>query len=140
MNINTLLSLSPIIAILVGLVGWPIVHWLNSSRDAKNKKREIRINFLLAAYRSIDNGIRSIPYICENIKYFDSESFEKAISDVQLLGTESQIEKAKQLCLDMNRGNPYDPEPLLKDLRNELRKELGLKQSDIEFFFSFAKQ
>ena len=104
--------------VLSALLGWVIAHKLTSKRDLYNKKREIRINFLIEAYRKLERSIHN------NV----GEDFEKAISDIQLLGSKHQVELAKDAAVQFARNKNVDLENLLFDLRESLRSELNLEK------------
>ena len=49
MNWNLLFPL--LVTTIVALAGWWIAHSLSASRDQRNKRREVRLGFLLEAFR-----------------------------------------------------------------------------------------
>ena len=80
-----------IIAAFIGAIA-TIVSWYLSSRDLKkhdreNKKREIRLQFLIDAYRKIESsGNRPIEPDTEYAR-----NIESAIGDIQLLDRKSVV-------------------------------------------------
>ena len=121
----------------VGLFGYFVVHVLDSERDRLSRQRELRTGYLLEAYRKIetvcarkDPGKLSARYI---------RGIESAFADIQLLGTQKQIELAKESIREIEQRSQSDPRILLIDLRNELRGELQLPPlstdpADVEHF------
>ncbi len=45
-----------LISTIVIFLGWFIVNWLNSTRDRENKLRDIKIEYLINAYRNLANS------------------------------------------------------------------------------------
>ncbi len=121
--------IGPTLAALVAIVGWGISHALTSKRDLNSEKRKIRINFMIEAYRKLENGS------CRGSnqeKY--SEQFHSAIADIQLLGSPEQVEIARKIAarLGIKSGKPITINELLIALRSELRKELNLPEVGTE--------
>ncbi len=50
-NLNIAAIIPLIITAVVAVVGWFIVHELSISRDIKNKRIELKIKYLIEAYR-----------------------------------------------------------------------------------------
>jgi hypothetical protein len=53
--------------------------------------------------------------------------FEKAVADIQLFGTPKQVELAQAFALGFAENGTHSLDPLLNELRQELRKELNLE-------------
>lgn len=126
---NELLKWAPLVgpalAALVAIIGFGIVHLLTSRRERKADKRKVRVDFMIEAYRKLENGS------CRGAnaaKY--SEQFHSAIADIQLLGSPSQVEVAKAIALALGSGTgkQISINDLLNVLRTELRSELDLPQ------------
>ncbi len=120
--------------ILVALVGYAIVHMLSTWRDRENKKREIRVKFLINSYERLTRVVRETPW-----KFDD---FQQVLADIQLMGTPSQIVEAEKLSLQvpkaMKSSGPeaeLDLGPLLHEFRNDLRAELSMEPIDKEFIW-----
>ena len=56
----------------------------------------------------------------------EKAGIERAVSDIQLFGSTSQINLAKGFIESMNKNSFGDPRNVLATLRNDLRKELDL--------------
>nr|VFJ91468.1 MAG: hypothetical protein BECKH772A_GA0070896_100326 [Candidatus Kentron sp. H]VFJ92610.1 MAG: hypothetical protein BECKH772B_GA0070898_1003129 [Candidatus Kentron sp. H]VFJ99337.1 MAG: hypothetical protein BECKH772C_GA0070978_100317 [Candidatus Kentron sp. H] len=110
--------------VIVAFSGWFVVHVLNASRDRRNKRREIRVKYLIEAYRNLESASNRGPIHGTS---FGSRS-ESAIADIQLLGTEGQIRMAKEVATAIaeKHANSDVIRALLMSLRDELRKELDL--------------
>ncbi len=107
----------------VAVVGWWIGHTLNTYRDRRNKRREIRVQYLIEAYRHLESGTcRGSIHATEF-----AAPFESAIADIQLLGSMQQARMAKELASAIaNRHEGASAGPLLMSLRDALREELDL--------------
>jgi hypothetical protein len=128
-----LLSWSPLVgpalAAFVAIVGYALTHSLASRRDLRNEKRTIRINFMIDAYRRLEDGS------CrgdDQEKY--SDAFHSAIADIQLLGSPAQVEIAQKIAFAIGSGTgiPIPINDLLNALREELRSELDLPRLGID--------
>jgi hypothetical protein len=114
-----------IIPILSALLGLIIGHWLSLRRDFENKKREIRVNYLIEAYRKLERGATP------NAKNFNKGDFESAIADIQMLGNPEQVIIAYEFAIKASQGDGSKLQKLLENLRMELRKELSIKNNKI---------
>ncbi len=45
---------------IIVVVGWFVAHQFNVYRDRQNKRRDLRVNFLLDAYRGVVEGERPL--------------------------------------------------------------------------------
>ena len=117
----------------VAILGWLAGHSLNVRRDRQNKRQEIRVHYLIEAYRRLEGGTCRGPIHGTEI----GKEFESAIADVQLFGTDEQARMAKELATAIaNRQEHASAGPLLMSLRNALRHELDLgaiKEEPIHF-------
>lgn len=102
----------------VVIIGWFINGWLASKREFKNKQREVRINYLIEAYRSIASATNRFEATSDEHR----RRIEAAIEDIQLLGNTAQLEALNRL-LDRNDNNFND---IIASLRGGLREELKL--------------
>ena len=126
---------------ILGVGGWYAVNCLNKSRDIENKKREIKIEYLIKAYRSIQEcsgyPIMALTQASEkDIKR--TEALEQAMTDIQLFGSIYQVREAREVCKKVeqtmndsgSRKFEWNADELLLDIRRELRKELLLEETD----------
>lgn len=105
----------------VAIVGWYAAHRLASSRDRLNKRRDLRVQYLIEAYRQLEfvSNRRITPDTAPD--------FEKAIADIQLFGTPPQVALAHEFATNFARKGTHSLDPLLNHLRNSLREELNLE-------------
>ncbi|MFI4940891.1 MAG: hypothetical protein ACHP7O_11200, partial [Burkholderiales bacterium] len=99
-----------------------VAHQFNVYRDRKNKRRDMIVQYLLEAYRRLESAAHREKTEEQAI------AFESAVADIQLLGTFMQISAmvkcANALASSGGTGTTIDE--VLRVLRNNLRKELGL--------------
>lgn len=122
MTLDKITAVVQALGVLVAAVGWPVIYWLDLRRDREAKRRDLRIQYLIDAWRSIEYLV--------NRQIIDDrfrETIEKALADVQLFGTPNQIQLAQDFARQYSSNGTADIQPLLNDLRNELRRELRLK-------------
>ena len=112
----------PICTAIAGLVGG---HFFADRRENLKRKREIRIEYLVSAYRKLEKGATPTS------KEYSSGEFEAAISDIQLFGNHEQVILAHKFCQAAANGDGSLLQKLLENIREELRKELGVKQSKL---------
>jgi len=109
------------IAAVIVVIGWYVVHYLSTKRDQTNKRRDLRVQYLIEAYRRLEYaGNRPMT---EEV----APDFERAVADIQLFGTPKQVELAQTFALGFAEKGTHPLDPLLNELRNELRKELKLE-------------
>lgn len=108
-----------IIMALVAIAGWFIVNKLSIARDIKNKRTELKIKYLIEAYRRLENvSHRGNP---------NMQDFESAIADIQLFGTRRQAELAQEIAKEFAEKKTVSLDALLADLRGDLRELLHLE-------------
>ena len=125
-----------LVAIVIGLGGWYVVHRLTSSRDQLNRRNDLKVEYLLKAYRSLSNAAnRASP------DEFASQ-FEEAVSDIQLLGSPRQIELLhKALSETDSEGGHMGVNDVLEELRCDLRNELALEKTSTKAkYFRFNRR
>src|ERR1700730_8658935 len=114
-------SVPLIVTAAVAIFGWFAVHQLTTSRDRRNKRREMRLSMMLDAYRVLA-GSAHRPFIGQA-----ALDVERALESIQLLGTSRQIELAQRLIKEFADHQGVAWHPLLVDLRDSLRAELELE-------------
>ena len=71
---NTTAIILLIITAPLAVVGWFIVHQLSITRDIKDKRTELKIKYLIVAYRRLENVLhRDNP---------NMQDFESAVADI----------------------------------------------------------
>jgi hypothetical protein len=116
-NFDLLIPL--VISTLVAILGWIVGHKLNNALDRASKHRDLRLQYLVSAYRKLESSIgRNLVTDTEAAK-----AQEEACADIQLFGTQPQIDR---LLAALKQGEGADLDPVLNLLRDELRSELCL--------------
>lgn len=107
------------------VVSWFFLHRKDKERDIANKQKELRVNYLIDAWRRLEFAV--------NRKELNTvESIERPIADIQLFGTLKQIELAQKVANEMATDKKGNLNDLLEELRQDLRKELKLEKAPIE--------
>lgn len=108
-----------IISTIVVILGWIVTHQLTLLRDSANKRREQRVNYLVAAYRALSKASNH-----PNL-YEIADELERAVSDIQFLGNKEQIIEVNKFVESLIKNKTVNLDPLLYAIRKELRKDLG---------------
>ena len=114
--------------VIIAVFGWIVAHYFTSRREVKNKQREIKIEYFIDAYQKLENCIQRNP---KDV----GKDLEGVVANIQLFGSEKQIDLAKKIANDISKNGSADLESLLKSLRKDLRKELQLSDnnSNVQF-------
>lgn len=112
------------------VAGWFLVHWLNSRRDRVIRRRDARVRGLETAYLRLAKSSNRAKYTDEMM-----DEFESFVSEIQLYGTPRQVELMGRIVEGFKAGGVVDFDPLLKDLRDELRRELNLEAVNGEIWW-----
>ena len=116
--------IGPALAAFVVIIGWGVSHHLSVTKDQNAKQRDMRIQFLLEAYRRLEAAANR-PESGKD----EQDKFESALADIQLLGTKAQIEELMRFLAEWNTsGGNASINPLLELLRTHLREELRLEK------------
>jgi len=105
------------VAVLLTFSGWIANIWVSR----REKRREVRVEILLSAYRCLDAHSNRPKLTPE-----EGRRFKSAITDVLLAGSARQIELAEEFSRSFADGAGATLSPLLEALRQDLRKELQL--------------
>lgn len=113
--------ITTIITVTIAVLGWIVAHYFNSKRDRSLKRRELITSHLINSYKILTIDItQRKPSLEAALK------LESVVAELQLFGSDKQIELAKKLTDDIMSNDEFYMDDLINDLRNELRKELGL--------------
>jgi hypothetical protein len=112
-----------IVTISLAVLGWLVAHYFTAKRDVSNKRRELKLQYLIGAYQVLTNEISHRDPSPER-----SFKLENILSDIQLYGSEKQVNLANQLATDVAAGIGFKLKPLIESLRDDLRKELHLSK------------
>lgn len=133
MKVNWQLLGPLLVTTLAATAGWFVVNYLTSVRDLRNKAREVRLQYSIAAYRHLEAAASRDLASSNDCSNDYLAGFESAIADIQLFGNDDQIRLAKKLSLAIAEHSPSaSTGPLLLSLRNELRGQLGLEPANEE--------
>lgn len=99
-----------------------LAHRLTSHRDQTNRRSDLRVQYLLGAYRAVaDAAHRDLdPGSAHVLK------FEQGLADIQLLGSKEQAEMAVVITRALAKKGEAQMDDLLLSLRDDLRDELKL--------------
>ncbi len=118
-----------VLALVFSISGLFVAHILSIKRDSLNKKKEIRIQYLITAWQLLESSSNR-----DNNKYLTD--LEKAIADIQLFGTLKQIQLSKEIVSEFAIEKRCTLDKLLQELRDDLRKELNLEAVSSTDFIS----
>jgi len=125
MNMIEIKAISLMASILLAVASWWVVSYLNSSRDRKNKKRELVVTHLVDAYRVLTQEIGRRETTPESMT-----KFENLMTEIQLFGSREQVEMAKKISKETAENGVSEIDPLIEVLRSNLRRELNLEELD----------
>jgi len=115
--------ISFLVAVIVAVVGW----YAASVRDAENKRREMRVQYLVDAYRKIESISARSATITRTAEQTQAvEKLESALADLQLFGDARQRDLVKGMIREIESARYADPRQLLVVLRNDMRSALNL--------------
>lgn len=101
------------------ILGWGVTYYLALKKSARDKRKEVTIEYLIKAWRTLERA-------SHRLDYSHNAELERAVADIQLFGTEKQIELAQQFADQIAQTRSGDALELLIQLREDLRMELGL--------------
>ena len=110
-------ALALAIAVVTAIGGWVV----NGILARRATRRDLRVTFLLSAYRSLD-AASNRPLKTAALR----EQLENAIADITLIGKEDQVRLATDFARTFAATGGADTSELLEALRSDLRKELLL--------------
>lgn len=101
------------------ILGWGVTYFLALKKSARDKRREVTTEYLIKAWRTLESA-------SNRSDNSHNAKLETAIADIQLLGTQKQIELAQQFADQISQTRSGDALELLIQLREDLRMELEL--------------
>jgi len=120
-DVHPLAIIVPVtVAIVLLIVRLFILMRVRHRRQRENRQETERLRFLVMAYRSMAGSFT--PATGEH-----RQQMEEALADVVLFGSLHQVELASACAQALTRGEPVDYQPLIEDLRADLRSQLGLE-------------
>ncbi len=108
--------------LIVVLLGAALTYLAGIKLQERLSRREARIAVITQAYRKLEAAVHR-PTGDPRFK-----EVESALADIQLLGSEEEIELAHKFMREFQEGG--DVGLLLQGLRNSLRKTLGLPKTE----------
>lgn len=127
-------ALKYLVPALVAVAGWFVGHQFNVFRDRQNKRRDLRIQFLLEAYRRLESVTNRESKTEEQML-----ALESAVADIQLLGSQEQVVATVAYLRRHAAEGGGQIDSVLGLLRRDLRRELGLSgkvESAVVFRFN----
>jgi hypothetical protein len=108
--------------LVTALVGGLIGYWIRLRGDRLAKKRDLRIHYLIEAYRRLENAVHRTPASRDN-----ESALESAVADIQLFGSEEQVRLATAFAREFAKHGSAGLDKLLESLRCDLRAQLDLR-------------
>lgn len=117
------LLLTVVGSIFVAAIAAVLAHRLTSRRDQTNRRSDLRVQYLLSAYRAVANAAhRDLDPGSAHV-----QTFEQGLADIQLLGSLDQAEMAVAIGKALANDGEAHMDDLLLSLRDDLREELELE-------------
>jgi hypothetical protein len=117
------LALTIVGGICAAAIAAVLAHRLTSRRDQVNRRNDLRVEYLLSAYRVLaDTSHRDLDSGSAHVR-----TFEQGLADIQLLGSEQQAEMAVAIGKSLAENGEARLDGLLLSLRDDLRGELKLE-------------
>ena len=122
------------ITITLAVIGWVVAHKLTSKRNVDNNRRELITNCFIDVYHAL--GCLVAGCVAGRITSEVSDDLNKAFASIQLFGNDEQIELANKIAnhISENRGLTKELGVLLESLRNQLRKDLNIPETQATIF------
>lgn len=111
---------SLVLAVVLLAIRIFVMQRMQTRRQRENRQETERLKSLVAAYRSLAGSFS--PATGEH-----RSQIEEALGDIVLFGSIRQVELAALYALAASRGEAVDYQPLISDLRSDLRTQLGLE-------------
>lgn len=110
---------SLVVAVVLLAIRIFVMQRMQTQRQRENRQETERLKSLVAAYRSLAGSFS--PATGEH-----RSQIEEALGDIVLFGSIRQVELAARYAIAATRGEAVDYQPLINDLRADLRTQLGL--------------
>ena len=119
-ELNPLAIIVPVvIAVVLLAIRMYVLLRVRHKRQREARQEAERLRYLVIAYRSLAGSFT--PATGEH-----RAQLEEALADVVLFGSIKQVELAAACVQALMRGEPVDYQPLIEELRADLRNQLGL--------------
>jgi hypothetical protein len=125
---------TPLISFCAAVGGGLVAHFLSVKRDKASKRRELVVMKKMELWKAVDaqNGLAEDAL---GNKKPDISGWEDIVRDVQLLGTNKQIELVHEIIKGIGKKTEVSFNPLLNSLQSELRSELGIEEAKRGYFW-----
>ena len=97
-----------------------VMQRVQRNRQRENRQETERLRSLVSAYRALAGSFSP----SEEGEH--RGQIEEALSEVVLFGSLRQVELAARCAVALTRNEPVSYQPLVEDLRSDLRNQLGL--------------
>jgi uncharacterized membrane protein YgcG len=115
----TLLA-SMVVAIVLLAIRVVVMQRVQQRRQRENRQETERLKSLVAAYRALAGSFT--PATAEH-----GAQIEETLAELVLFGSLPQVELAAACLTALQRGETPDCQPLVEELRADLRRQLGLE-------------
>jgi hypothetical protein len=116
--LTVIVSLTVAVALLA--VRILLMQRVQKKRQRENRQETERLKSMIAAYRALAGSFSPADTS-------DYDRLEETLSDIVLFGTLPQVERAAACALALKAGEVFDLQPLIEDIRSDLRHQLGLE-------------
>jgi hypothetical protein len=116
--------ISLISAVIGGAIVAVVSHLLTRQRETERRRTEKAIEYRIEAWRAIAD---------QTGRVLDADAFEKALAETILFGDEREVQLVSKIMDEFVAKGTADTTELLKLLRRNIRDELGLTKTSIEF-------
>ena len=116
------LALTIVGSVCAAAIAAVLAHRLTSRRDQMNRRNDLRVQYLLTAYRTIADTSHRDLAVADTAR-----AFERGLADIQLLGSKEQAEMAVVIGKALSENGDAGMDDLLLSLRDDLRDELRLE-------------
>ncbi len=113
------LMASMVVAIVLLAIRVVVMQRVQQRRQRENRQETERLKSLVAAYRALAGSFT--PATAEN-----GAQIEETLAELVLFGSLRQVELAAACLAALQRGEAPDCQPLVEELRADLRRQLGL--------------
>lgn len=117
-------GISLVSAVIGGAIVAIVTHLLTRRLDTERRRTEKAIEYRIEAWRAIAD---------QTDRTLDAEAFEKALAEIILFGNEQEVQLVSKIMDEFVAHHTSDTTDLLKLLRRNIREELGLPKTSIEF-------
>lgn len=113
------LMASMVVAIVLLAIRVVVMQRVQQRRQRENRQETERLKSLVAAYRALAGSFT--PATAEH-----GAQIEETLAELVLFGSLRQVELAAACLAALQRGEAPDCQPLVEELRADLRRQLGL--------------